>query len=261
MAITLLSTPPAVITREEARQLQQNSPDAIIEPIARHIQQNVYVRFTPPVPDTILGKGTLWVTESKLYFYSWDTNTGLAIDYPTIIIHAISRQQAPDSTGPCIYTQLNERFNVSTGTPTQQTLASLTSREVDEEEDDITAELKFIPDDIGALDAIFEALSECAALHPDKEFMDEEDPDDEFYYGNGNDDDNSQWFAAAPSDEQELSEIGRASLAYLESIIDNPPTNNTNNTNNTSNTATQQQSHLQNDYDDDMFQDAEEDNK
>ncbi|CAG8653551.1 17481_t:CDS:2 [Rhizophagus irregularis] len=239
MAIILLTTPPAVITREEARHLQQNSPDAIIEPIARHIQQNVYVRFTPPVPDTILGKGTLWVTESKLYFYSWDTNTGLAIDYPTIIIHAISRQQAPDSTGPCIYTQLNERFNVSTGTPTQQPLASLTSREVDEEEDDITTELKFIPDDIGALDAIFEALSECAALHPDKD----------------------QWFAAAPSDEQELSEIGRASLAYLESIIDSPPTNNTNNTNNTSNTATQQQSHLQNNYDDEMFQDAEEDNK
>lgn len=63
MPITLLSTPPAVITREEARRLQQNSPDAIIEPIARHIQQNVYVRFTPPVPDNILGKGTLWVTE------------------------------------------------------------------------------------------------------------------------------------------------------------------------------------------------------
>jgi hypothetical protein len=63
MAITLLSTPPAVVTREEARHLQQNSPDAIIGPIARHIQHNVYVRFTPPVPDTTLGKGTLWVTE------------------------------------------------------------------------------------------------------------------------------------------------------------------------------------------------------
>jgi len=251
MAITLSSTPPAVITREEARQLQQNSPDAIIGPIARHIQPNVYVRFTPPAPDTILGKGTLWVTESKLYFYSWNTNTGLAIDYPTIIIHAVSRQQALDGTGPCIYTQLNEKLNISTGTSTQQPAASSTSQE-DEEEEDSTTELKFIPDDIGALDAIFEALSECAALHPDKEFMEEEDPDDEFYYGNGNDDDNSQWFTAAPSDEQELSEIGRASLAYLESVIDRPPTNNT---------TAQQQPPPQNDYDEEMFQDAEEDNK
>ena len=38
--------------------------------------------------------------------------------------------------------------------------------------------------------------------------MDDDDPDDEFNYGNGNDD-NNQWFTAAPSDEQELSEIGR----------------------------------------------------
>ena len=40
----------------------------------------------------------------------------------------------------------------------------------------------------------------------------EEDPDDEFYYGNGNGDgnnDDNQWFMAAPSDEQELSEVGR----------------------------------------------------
>ncbi|RIA86725.1 regulator of volume decrease after cellular swelling-domain-containing protein [Glomus cerebriforme] len=245
MAITLISTPPAVITREQARQLQRNSPDSIIEPIAHHIQQNVRVQ---PAFDATLGKGTLWVTESKLYFYSWDTNTGLAIDYPTIIIHAISRQQALDGTGPCIYTQLNEKLNMSTGTLTQQPSASSTSQ--DEDEDDHTTELKFIPDDIGALDAIFEALSECAALHPDKEFMEEEDPDDEFYYGNGNNDVDSQWFTAAPNDEQELSEIGRASLAYLESIIDRPSTNNT---------ITQPLP--QNDLDEEMFQDAEEDTK
>jgi hypothetical protein len=62
MAITLISTPPVVITREQARQLQQNSSDAIIEPIARHIQHNVCVQFTP-LAEATLGKGTLWVTE------------------------------------------------------------------------------------------------------------------------------------------------------------------------------------------------------
>lgn len=41
--------------------------------------------------------------------------------------------------------------------------------------------------------------------------MEEEDSDDEFYYGNGNDD--NQWFTAAPSDEQELSEIGRVIIS------------------------------------------------
>ena len=63
MAITLISTPPAAITRDQARQLQQNSPDAIIEPIARHIQHNVRAQFSPPAADAMLGKGTLWVTE------------------------------------------------------------------------------------------------------------------------------------------------------------------------------------------------------
>ncbi|CAG8671270.1 15249_t:CDS:2, partial [Funneliformis mosseae] len=99
MAITLISTPPAVITREQARQMQQNPQEnGIIGPIARHTQHNVRALFTPPAADAMLGKGTLWVTESKLYFYSWDTNNGLAIDYPTIIIHGISRQPASDGT-------------------------------------------------------------------------------------------------------------------------------------------------------------------
>jgi hypothetical protein len=44
-----------------------------------------------------------------------------------------------------------------------------------------------------------------------------EDSDDEFYYGNGNDDynDDNQWFTAAPSDEQELSEIGRVIMIFF----------------------------------------------
>ncbi len=64
MAITIISTPPAVITREQARQLQQNPPeDGTMGPIARHTQHNVRVQFTPPAADAMLGKGTLWVTE------------------------------------------------------------------------------------------------------------------------------------------------------------------------------------------------------
>ncbi|CAI2169778.1 17932_t:CDS:2 [Funneliformis geosporum] len=203
MAITIISTPPAVITREQARQMQQNPPeDGIIGPIARHTQQHVRVQFSPPAADALLGKGTLWVTERQVYFYSWDTNNGLAIDYPTIIIHGISRHD----TGPSIYTQLDEKLN-----PLGRTSQSA-AHDIEEEEEDHTSELKFIPDDIGALDAIFEAFSECAALHPDKEFM--------------------------------------ASLAYLESIIDDSPTN--------LNHHNHQQ---QNDYDEEMFQDAEEDKK
>ncbi len=82
-----------------------------------------------------------------MYFYSWNTNNGLAIDYPTIIIHAVSRQQALDGTGPCIYTQLNEKLNIFGRTSNQ-------ASQDEEEEEDHTTELKFIPDDIGARKSI-----------------------------------------------------------------------------------------------------------
>ena len=90
-----------------------------------------------------------------MYFYSWNTNTGLAIDYPTIIIHAISRQQALDDTGPCIYTQLNEKLNVyaafdRTSTQQQPSESTISQEDEREEDEDHTTELKFIPDDIGA---------------------------------------------------------------------------------------------------------------
>ena len=92
-----------------------------------------------------------------MYFYSWNTNTGLAIDYPTIIIHAISRQQALEDTGPCIYTQLNEKLNMFTA---QQPPSTPTTSQEDgrEEDDDHTTELKFIPDDIGARKSVIISL-------------------------------------------------------------------------------------------------------
>ncbi|CAG8717807.1 14987_t:CDS:2, partial [Acaulospora morrowiae] len=62
------------------------------------------------------------------------------------------------------------------------------------------------------------------------------------YYENG---DENEWYTAAPSDEQELSEIRTASLAYLDSIIDRPVS-----------TEQQELSSNQNEYDQEMFEDA-----
>lgn len=58
------------------------------------------------------------------------------------------------------------------------------------------------------------AMSECAALHPDEEFMaEQEDGDDQEFY-------------ADPSDEAELNEMQQAALAHLESVFEQPPTMN-----------------------------------
>ncbi|CAG8742732.1 14047_t:CDS:1, partial [Acaulospora morrowiae] len=65
MAIKQISSPPEVLTREQAaaQSHQDASESEGILPIVRHTQDNVRVVFTPPAADVTLGKGTLWVTE------------------------------------------------------------------------------------------------------------------------------------------------------------------------------------------------------
>ncbi|CAG8721003.1 15447_t:CDS:2 [Gigaspora rosea] len=174
MTVTLISTPPAVVTPEQANQLQQNPPDSGLMPqITHHTQQNLDID-----PSSLRGANR-----------------------------------------------------------------SIENQSEDEDRDEMI-EMKFIPDDTSSLEAIFEALSECAALYPDKEYM-EEDSDNELY-GNG---DNNEWITAAPSDEQELSEVGNASRAYLDSIIDQS---------NLTNLAEQQRTSPDTNEHEEMFEDADE---
>ncbi|CAG8433388.1 8111_t:CDS:2 [Ambispora gerdemannii] len=119
MTITHISSPPSVITHEEATQLHEKSSfsassgdnEVNVPDIVRYTQHNVRCLVTPyPGGGSgyIFGKGSLQVTVSKLYFYSKEAKAGIAIDYPDIILHAISRQPEPEGSGPCIYTQLGE---------------------------------------------------------------------------------------------------------------------------------------------------------
>jgi nucleotide-sensitive chloride channel 1A len=62
---------------------------------------------------------------------------------------------------------------------------------------------------------IYLALSDCAALHPDEEFLAEQaalEEDDDTYYTN-------------PSDETELNEVQQAALRHLESVFEQPAPN------------------------------------
>lgn len=54
-------------------------------------------------------------------------------------------------------------------------------------------------------------MTDCAELHPDQEFMAEQNEyDDEEFY-------------ADPSDEAELNELQQAALRHLESVFEQPP--------------------------------------
>ncbi|CAG8745327.1 8281_t:CDS:1, partial [Acaulospora morrowiae] len=64
MAIKPISSPPEVLTREQAAQSHQDASESEETlPIVHHTQDNVRVVLTPPAADVTLGKGTLWVTE------------------------------------------------------------------------------------------------------------------------------------------------------------------------------------------------------
>ncbi|KAJ8657083.1 hypothetical protein O0I10_007163 [Lichtheimia ornata] len=174
------------------------APD-LSDQVVRHTQKDTDLLVLPPlagVNEPI--RGDLYVCESQVYFYSTSANSGIAVDYPDIIIHAISRREER----PCIYCQLEAgRFF-----PNQQLPE-------DEDEQDIVTELKFMPEDTGALEGIYMALSDCAALHPDEEFMAEQEALE----------DESEFFAD-PSDEAELTEVQQAALRHLESVFQ-PPMN------------------------------------
>jgi len=78
-------------------------------------------------------------------------------------------------------------------------------------------ELSIVPQSASSLEPIFEALSRCAALHPDKATPSDDEEMDAFI------DADSGGFEVFTGDEdQELSEVGRAALAHLESIIYHP---------------------------------------
>uniref|UniRef100_A0A8C6ZJD7 Methylosome subunit pICln n=1 Tax=Nothoprocta perdicaria TaxID=30464 RepID=A0A8C6ZJD7_NOTPE len=135
-------------------------------------------RFPPPAeglrhrqPDTeavlagrSLGAGTLYIAESRL---SWLDNSGLgfSLDYPTISLHAISRDL---SAYPWehLYVMVNAKFEGE-------------EEEDEDSDDDIEpiAEFRFVPSDKSALEAMFSAMCECQALHPDPE---DEDSDNDY---------------------------------------------------------------------------------
>ncbi|KAF8588896.1 hypothetical protein K439DRAFT_1645316 [Ramaria rubella] len=198
--VTLISSPPRSISPAEHRQLIASTPASFddIPPVLRHKEEGAAVSFDPPLEGFSTedgARGTLYVTESVLAFLS-DTRKGFQIEYPTITLHAISRGESE----PAIYCQLDE--------------VSLCQDEnaTDAEEAQEMRELRLRPNDSASLEPIFEALSLCAALHPDpQESNDMDDMDDAFVDAAG--ERGSEIFTG--DETQETTEVGRVRSDFL----------------------------------------------
>ncbi|UZJ57281.1 hypothetical protein CBS101457_006601 [Exobasidium rhododendri] len=174
-------------------------------------------------------QGTLWVTESHVSFLL-SSGRGFTIDYPTIALHAVSRTIPPalediaasSSLSGCLYCQLE-------------------GAEGDDEEEDEDqspfSELWILPADQDSLEPLFEALSYCASLHPSGGEAEDEGGGNPFAgvgpFGTGvrGEQDGRDLigsegaFDDAEEDERaetdvQLSDIGRARLAHLDSLLD-----------------------------------------
>ncbi|XP_060091006.1 methylosome subunit pICln [Heteronotia binoei] len=125
-----------------------------------------------------LGTGSLYVAESRL---SWIENSGLgfSLEYPIISLHAISRDL---STYPWehLYVMVNAKFEADDSEEAAMGNGNQVEEEEEEDSDDELepiSEFRFIPSDKSALDAMFSAMCECQALHPDPE---DEDSDNNY---------------------------------------------------------------------------------
>ncbi|KAM5318210.1 methylosome subunit pICln isoform 2-T2 [Glossophaga mutica] len=121
-----------------------------------------------------LGTGTLYIAESRL---SWLDGSGLgfSLEYPTISLHAVSRDLHAYPREH-LYVMVNARFG-------EESKESVADEEEEDSDDDVEpiAEFRFVPSDKSALEAMFTAMCECQALHPDPEDEDSDDYDGEEY--------------------------------------------------------------------------------
>ncbi|KAK0162144.1 hypothetical protein PV327_008506 [Microctonus hyperodae] len=153
----------------------------------RHEEPNTTVYIS----DREVGKGTLYVTESVLSWVNSTTQQGFSLDYSHISLHAISRDEQVHPR-QCLYIMVDSEIDLPNVAVLQNNGNDGTDSgdEDDVESETVMTEMRFAPDNIHNLDAMFQAMNQCQALHPDPQdsFSDEDDiyedaeeDDDEHY--------------------------------------------------------------------------------
>ncbi|KAF5391267.1 hypothetical protein D9757_001987 [Collybiopsis confluens] len=216
MAATLIDCIPKFSSPEEHKALVGSTPASFndIPPVLRHKEESVSVTLVPSLDgltEEDAKEGTLYVLESVLVFMS-RTGKGFQIEYPSITLHAVSRRDA----SPSIYCQLDEssakalKMLVDTA---DQAGGNVEDEDENNEDELDMRELNVIPKNIDALEPIFDALSLCAALHPDPPGSDDDENDfDEAFIDAPGD-----FEVFAGTKEEELSEAGKVRDDFMNS--------------------------------------------
>lgn len=101
------------------------------------------------------GAGTLFVTTKHLIWMALDRSAGYRMDYPYVLLHAVSRDTS-SFPHPCLYAQLDDEVaEEAFATASMRQQAPAQDGEEDEDEDDEEeepqpiSELRFVPENAG----------------------------------------------------------------------------------------------------------------
>ncbi|XP_062870208.1 methylosome subunit pICln-like isoform X2 [Trichomycterus rosablanca] len=138
-----------------------------------------------------LGSGTLCVAESLVSWFD-GSGVGFSLDYPSITLHAISRDL---SSYPAehLYLQVNSKHQEDSkgnikkakdeadgSSDNDEAAADDDDSDDDDDDASVFTEIRFVPGNKASLEQMFSAMSECQALHPDPDDSDSDFDGDEY---------------------------------------------------------------------------------
>lgn len=127
-----------------------------------------------------LGCGTLYVAETRLSWFD-GAGMGFCLEYPTISLHAVSRDTSAYPQEH-LYVMVNGKLREDNEAEMSEKASEDEetnggSDDDDDDDEETITEIRFVPSDKAALEAMFSAMCECQALHPDPE---DDDSDNDF---------------------------------------------------------------------------------
>ncbi|XP_046869679.1 methylosome subunit pICln [Hypomesus transpacificus] len=129
-----------------------------------------------------LGPGTLLIAETRVSWFNV-SGMGFCLDYQSISLHAISRDLT-SYPKEHLYVMVNSKLKANGEKENIIEDADDQSESSDEDcNDDSTSqvtEIRFVPSDEASLEAMFTALTDCQALHPDPDESDSDLEGDEY---------------------------------------------------------------------------------
>ncbi|KAF7699248.1 methylosome subunit pICln isoform X1 [Silurus meridionalis] len=170
-----------------------------------------------------LGTGTLYITEASLSWFN-GSGMGFSLDYPTISLHAISRDPSAHPQEH-LYVMVNKKLTDENEAEMQEKDPDDKGEEESDDEDneeEVITEIRFVPSDKTALESMFSAMCDCQALHPDPE---DADSDNEEFEGEEYEEEETGGQGDVPTFytyEEGLSHLtaeGQATLQRLEGML------------------------------------------